>query len=203
VQPVGSVIGFASLASAIVALTVQFYFSGMAVTIALTRTRAAIGRLYAWDLAGAAFGCLAVVPLLDSGWFNLSSLVLLGAAVASGGGWCFGQAFGGRYRPLSLLVAILLAAAAMTNGARGTGLEIAHKEPSVLDVRAHRSDLLEQPLLRGRAAAGPVGTVPLGRRPPGSRRAGERGLMVIDGEAVRRSPSGTAIPPRSTGCVTT
>ena len=126
VQPVGSVIGLASLASAIVALTVPFYFSGMAVTIALTRTRAAIGRLYAWDLAGAAFGCLAVVPLLDSGWFNLSSLVLLGAAVASGGGWCFGQAFGGRYRPLSLLVAILLAAAAMTNGARGTGLEIAY-----------------------------------------------------------------------------
>jgi hypothetical protein len=126
VQPVGSVIGLASLATTIVALTVPFYFSGMAVTIALTRGRAAIGHLYAWDLAGAAFGCLAVVPLLDSGRFNLSSLVLLGAAVASAGGWCFSQAFATRSRRITLLVAMLLATAAMVNGARITGLEIAY-----------------------------------------------------------------------------
>jgi hypothetical protein len=126
VQPVGSVIGLASLAATIVALTVPFYFSGVTVTIALTRGRATIGRLYAWDLAGAAFGCLAVVPLLDSGWFNLSSLVLLGAAVSSAGGYCFSQAFARRYRPATLLLTILLAASALANGARTTGLEVAY-----------------------------------------------------------------------------
>jgi hypothetical protein len=126
VQPVGSVMGLASLATTIVALTVPFYFSGMTVTIALTRGRAAIGRLYAWDLAGAAFGCLAVVPLLDSGWVNLSSLVLLGAAVASTGGCCFSQAFESRYRAVTLLLATLLGASAMVNGARTTGLEVAY-----------------------------------------------------------------------------
>src|SRR3954470_836678 len=89
VQPATSFVGLASLATTIVALTVPFYFSGMIVTIVLTRATTAIGRLYAWDLAGAAFGCLAVVPLLDSGRFNVSSLVLLGAAAAALGGWCF------------------------------------------------------------------------------------------------------------------
>ena len=39
VQPATSVVGLASLATAIAALTVPFYFSGMVVTIALTRTR--------------------------------------------------------------------------------------------------------------------------------------------------------------------
>ena len=58
------------------------------------RSCLSIGRLYAWDLAGAAFGCLAVVPLLDSGVFNLSSLVLLGAGAGAIGGWCFGRAAG-------------------------------------------------------------------------------------------------------------
>ena len=126
VQPVGSIVGFAALATAIAALTVPFYFSGIAVTIALTRGSSAIGRLYAVDLAGAAFGCLAVVPLLDSGWFNLSSLILLGAAIASIGGYCFSRASGSGYRGATLLLAIVLAGSAFANGARTTGLEIAY-----------------------------------------------------------------------------
>ena len=46
------------LAVSIVLLSVPFFLSGVAVTIALTRLGAPIGRLYAWDLAGAAAGCL-------------------------------------------------------------------------------------------------------------------------------------------------
>jgi hypothetical protein len=103
VHPVFSTIGLASLTTTIVTLTIPFYFSGMIVTIVLTRTAASIGRLYAWDLAGAAFGCLAVVPALDSGWFNLSSLVLLGAAVAAASGYFFGHSLPWRHRSLPLL----------------------------------------------------------------------------------------------------
>jgi hypothetical protein len=126
VQPVGSVMGLVALTTTIVALTVPFYFSGMTVTIALTRAAAPIGRLYAWDLAGAAFGCLAVVPLLDSGWFNLTSLVLLGAAAAAAGGFCFSRAFSARYRVTTLLLAVVLLAGALVNGARISGLEVAY-----------------------------------------------------------------------------
>ena len=46
------------LAVSIVLLGVPFFLSGVAVTVALTRLGAPIGRLYAWDLAGAAAGCL-------------------------------------------------------------------------------------------------------------------------------------------------
>ncbi len=126
VQPVGSAIGLATLTTTIVALTVPFYFSGVAVTIVLTRSAAPIGRLYAWDLAGAAFGCLAVVPLLDSGWFNVSSLVLLGAAVASSGAYCFARTSPMRYRVATLGLAALFGAGAVANGARITGLEVAY-----------------------------------------------------------------------------
>ena len=98
----------------------------MIVTIVLTRTAGPIGRLYAWDLAGAAFGCLAVVPALDSGWFNLSSLVLLGAAVAAASGYFFSEALPWRQRVLPLLLAIVLAAAAAFNGSRSGGLEVAY-----------------------------------------------------------------------------
>ena len=44
-QPLDSIIGFASLATIIALLTVPFYFSGVTVTLALTRARAPIGRL--------------------------------------------------------------------------------------------------------------------------------------------------------------
>jgi hypothetical protein len=124
VHPLGSMIGFASLTTIIALLTVPFYYSGVTVTLALTRARAPIGRLYAWDLAGAAFGCLAVVPLLDSGRFNLSSLVLLGSAVAAMGAFCFAKARDGSHSLTPLLIATALAIAAVANGTRRDGLEV-------------------------------------------------------------------------------
>jgi hypothetical protein len=66
------------------------------------------------------------VPLLDSGWFNLSSLVFLGAAVAAAGAWCFSQHVGGRHRIGAGLVATGLAAAALVNGASKDGIEVAY-----------------------------------------------------------------------------
>jgi hypothetical protein len=126
VQPVLSTIGLASFSATIAALTIPFYWSGVTVTVALTRGGRDIGRLYACDLAGAAFGCLAVVPLLDSGLVNPSSVVLLGAAVAAFGGWCFARAFAPRREEALFAPMLILATAAVVNGPGRGGLEIAY-----------------------------------------------------------------------------
>jgi predicted membrane-bound spermidine synthase len=71
------------LTSAII--SVPFFFSGITVCLALTRSPFPIGRVYAVDLFGAGFGCLGSVILLElmdapSGMFVISGLLFLGAA---------------------------------------------------------------------------------------------------------------------------
>ena len=46
--------------------TLPFFFAGCAVTIAITRLAREISRLYLFDLAGAALGCLLLIPVLNS-----------------------------------------------------------------------------------------------------------------------------------------
>ena len=120
-----AVMELAAIAAATTVLAIPFYFSGIVVTVALTRTGGNIGRLYAWDLAGAAAGCLAVGPLLEWSGLNLTSVVLLAAASAAFGGWCFARAAGTVSAPRTAFVAVLLAAAAFVNGSRTNGLEVA------------------------------------------------------------------------------
>src|SRR5262249_933474 len=42
-----------------------FFFAGCAITIAITRLAKEISRLYLFDLAGAALGCLLLIPVLN------------------------------------------------------------------------------------------------------------------------------------------
>ena len=77
------------LAVLVVLLSVPFFLSGVAVTLALTRMHAPIGRLYAWDLAGAAAGCLCVIPLLVLS--NLTSAMLVAAGAAALGAACLAR----------------------------------------------------------------------------------------------------------------
>src|SRR3954463_10316180 len=123
-QPILTPVGFAAFAAVIGSLTVPFYWSGVIVTLVLTRSGGDIGRLYAFDLAGAAFGCAAIVPLLDSGRFNLSSLVVLGSAGAAVGGLCFSRAGGKRGIRTLAAMAAAFAAAAVVNGANLHGLDV-------------------------------------------------------------------------------
>jgi spermidine synthase len=97
------------LAVFVVLLGVPFYFSGVAVTVALTRMHAPIGRLYAWDLAGAAAGCLSVIPLLVR--TNLTSAMFIAAAATALAAWCFSRVAGRRARTALLLAAAFLAIA--------------------------------------------------------------------------------------------
>ena len=68
-----------------VVISVPFFFSGVAVCISLTRSPYPMGRVYFTDLAGAAFGCLASVILLNvidapSAIFVIAALLFVSAA---------------------------------------------------------------------------------------------------------------------------
>jgi hypothetical protein len=73
-----------------VALSVPFVFSGMVVSIALTRFTRQVSALYAADLGGAALGCLVVGPMLR--FTDAPTAVLATAAVAGVASWLFATA---------------------------------------------------------------------------------------------------------------
>ena len=91
----------------------------------LTRVGGQIGRLYAWDLIGAAVGCAAVVVLLNI--LNLSSVALVAGAIAATGAWCLQRFAGARRAWGTLGLALLLLVAAVVNGAgyHGVGVRFA------------------------------------------------------------------------------
>ena len=60
----GSLVAVYSIALSYVVISVPFVFSGICVSLALTRFPRHVGRLYATDLAGAACGCVLVIAIL-------------------------------------------------------------------------------------------------------------------------------------------
>jgi hypothetical protein len=112
------------MAASTLALTIPFFLSGVVVTIALTRTGGSIGRLYGWDLAGAAGGALTVVPLLEV--VSLPSAFLASGAAAAAAAWCFRRAAGGSRGLLPVAIAVVLLAAAGVNEL-GDGLLRPHR----------------------------------------------------------------------------
>jgi hypothetical protein len=97
-------------------LTIPFVASGVAVTIALTRTSRRAGLLYGADLLGAAAGCLAIIGLLEL--TNITSTAFATAGMAAIGGWCFARHVGRRGRGSIVLAAGLFACAALNAYAR-------------------------------------------------------------------------------------
>lgn len=123
--PMSASPNFTTMDVVVVALTlavvaVPFAIGGIVTTLALTRTHAPVGRLYAADLAGASLGCLAAVVLLDA--TNVSTVAFAAAGVAALGALCFRRAAGlgvGVAVPLTCVVAF---AAAIANA----GTEAVH-----------------------------------------------------------------------------
>ena len=72
------------------ALSLPFFFSGVVVSLALTRSPFPIGTVYGVDLVGAALGCLGALVLLDR--VSGPSAVLWTAAIAAAGGLLFAGA---------------------------------------------------------------------------------------------------------------
>lgn len=75
------------------ATALPFFFGGCAVTLAITRYAHDIARLYLYDLAGAAAGCLLLIPVLNA--LGAINTILLVAAVAAGAGVVFCSATAG------------------------------------------------------------------------------------------------------------
>jgi spermidine synthase len=125
----------ASLLSALIwaelaiALSVPFFFSGVVVSLALTRSPYPIGFVYGVDLIGAALGCLGVLLLLDlvrgpTAVLWVATTVAAAAILFSRSG--IGTAPAGRLpfawllrRPAALL--LMLAAAALANDLAAPG----------------------------------------------------------------------------------
>jgi hypothetical protein len=93
------------------------------VTLALTRTGSSIGRLYAADLAGAALGCLLIVPLLDHS--NISSVAFVAGAAAAAGAFIFHRFAETARSGLSLVLCAALLAAGL-NAATDTGVGVVY-----------------------------------------------------------------------------
>jgi hypothetical protein len=125
-----SALAVAALTYTTLAVAVPFYFSGVAVAIALTRIPGPSGLIYAVDLIGASLGCLLVVPLLQGS--NISSAVLFCAGGAAVGAVCFHRFAGTGRVARNALLGLLLFASAAFNADGDRGLRVAYAKGMVL-----------------------------------------------------------------------
>jgi len=117
-----SAVTIAALSMATLALAIPFYFSGVIVTIALTRVKAPVGLAYSVDLAGAAFGTLLVIPLFM--WSNLTTAVFACGTIAAVAAFCFARFAGGRGTIGSSLLVLVLAGTTLWNAYAETPLTL-------------------------------------------------------------------------------
>jgi len=113
-----------SIAAFTVVLTVPFTLSGITVTVALTRCRGPIGRLYAYDLIGASVGCLLVIPMLE--YSNISSAVFFAAAAAAGAAWCFARFAGTGRTVVPAVLGLILITVGLVNTGTHEALQIVY-----------------------------------------------------------------------------
>jgi predicted membrane-bound spermidine synthase len=97
------------------ASALPFFFAGCAVTLAITRLAREISKLYLFDLAGAALGCLLLIPVLNT--IGAINIVLLVSAFGAVAGVLFGFASQGSRAAAvcSLVLAIGLAGLVVYN----------------------------------------------------------------------------------------
>ena len=102
--------GVVLLALSYVLIAVPFVFSGVTVTLALTKFPAYVGKLYAVDLVGAAVGCIAVIGVLEL--TDAATAMLVVGAFAALSAVCFSHAARERsLRSRSVWMTLLLAVA--------------------------------------------------------------------------------------------
>jgi hypothetical protein len=111
-----------SLTFSTIVLATPFVLAGIVVTLALTRTGGPIGRLYAADLLGAALGCILVIPILNI--TNISSAAFVAGAAAAAGAYCFHRFAGSARSRSSLVLTMLLLAAASLNATTMHGVGV-------------------------------------------------------------------------------
>ncbi len=128
----GSISSLLSWAELAACMAIPFFFSGVVVSLALTRSPYPVARVYAVDLAGAATGCLASLLLLNltdgpSALLWAAGITALGAALLNRSGSVAVAATkapleGLLRRPLVLCLGLLVLA--LVNGATRHGLKL-------------------------------------------------------------------------------
>jgi hypothetical protein len=102
-----SLVSLYTVALSYIVISVPFTFSGICVSLALTRFPQQVGRLYAADLAGAATGCLAVI--LTFRVTDGPGAILVAAVFAAAGAVLFGGDSAPALRRTALISTVLLA----------------------------------------------------------------------------------------------
>lgn len=95
------------------ATALPFLASGFAISLAIASAKQHIGRVYAFDLAGAGLGCILIVPLIAT--VGGPSAILFAAAVTAAGGALLGLSSTSRsaFRGLTIAVGASVAIAAL------------------------------------------------------------------------------------------
>jgi hypothetical protein len=105
------------------ASALPFFLSGTVVSIAISEAIDRVDRAYFFDLAGAATGCLLLVPFLEL-FGGPNTLIAAGVLFAISAAIWFNQAGAFRRRAMAVLVALLLVGLMVVNGKRGRVLDI-------------------------------------------------------------------------------
>ncbi|MGA3188271.1 MAG: hypothetical protein ABSF22_14290 [Bryobacteraceae bacterium] len=105
------------------ASALPFFFAGTVVSIAISEAIDRVDRAYFFDLAGAAAGCLLLIPFLEL-FGGPNTLIAAGVLFAISAAIWFNQAGAFRRRAMAVLVSLLLVGLMVVNGKRGRLLDI-------------------------------------------------------------------------------
>ncbi len=111
------------LAAVYFASALPFFLAGTVVSIAISEAIERVDRAYFFDLAGAAAGCLLLVPFLEL-FGGPNTLIAAGVLFAVSAAIWFNQAGAFRHRAMAVLVSLLLVGLMVVNGRRGRVLDI-------------------------------------------------------------------------------
>lgn len=105
---------FSALVLTVLACSIPFYFSGVVITLVLTKYDLPIGKIYASDLIGASLGCLFVLGGLEV--FDAPSLIILSGAIGALAAMSFAWKHSkNAYRVVSGLLIVILSLTAVAN----------------------------------------------------------------------------------------
>ncbi len=125
-----SELGYGTLAAVYVASALPFFLAGTVVSIAMSEAIERVDRAYFFDLAGAAAGCLVLIPFLNT-FGGPNTVIAAGVFYGIAAAIWFHQAGNFRRRAVSVLVALLLVVLMVVNG-----------RVHVLDVRVAKGEKL-------------------------------------------------------------
>jgi len=110
-----SELGYGTLAAVYIASALPFFLAGTVVSIAMSEAIERVDRAYFFDLAGAAAGCLVLIPFLNT-FGGPNTVIAAGVFYAIAAAIWFHQAGNFRRRAVAVLIALLLVVLMVVNG---------------------------------------------------------------------------------------